>query len=74
MFAKTSQLVSHYFVTYFVLVAVTQLAWYKEDHEFFVGFSDGMLSRCTRDETDSVTVIEAHEVLNYDVTLFTQTE
>ena len=74
MFAKTSQLVTFYFVNCYVLVAVSQLAWYKEDHEFFVGFSDGMLSRCTRDETDSVTVIEAHEVLNYDVTLFTQTE
>ena len=74
MSAKTSQLFSLYFVTYYVLVAVTQLAWYKEDHEFFVGFSDGMLSRCTRDETDAVTVIEAHEVRKRDVTLFTQTK
>ena len=41
---------------------MTQLAWYKEDHEFFVAFSDGMLARCTRDETDPPAIIEAHEV------------
>ena len=46
----------------FCAVAVTQLAWYKEDHEFFVAFSDGMLARCTRDETDPPAIIEAHEV------------
>ncbi|XP_070543560.1 probable E3 ubiquitin-protein ligase HERC1 isoform X2 [Ptychodera flava] len=44
-------------------VSVTQMAWYDEDHQFAVGYSDGMVQFCSRHpfEPDPLQTTHAHE-------------
>ncbi|PVD19395.1 hypothetical protein C0Q70_19883 [Pomacea canaliculata] len=42
-------------------VSVTQLAWYDEDHRFAVGYSDGELALCSKNDFEDPVKVEAHK-------------
>lgn len=41
---------------------MTQLAWYDEDHRFAVGYSDGELALCSKNDFEDPVKVEAHKV------------
>ncbi|KAK7467957.1 hypothetical protein BaRGS_00036800 [Batillaria attramentaria] len=51
-------------------VSVTQLAWFDEDRRFAVGYSDGELALCSRNDLEEPVKVEAHQnsisVLHWD--------
>ena len=50
-------------VLYFnILVHVTCLEWFNEDHQFAVGYSDGHIYLASRHDIDAPVIIEAHQV------------
>lgn len=46
----------------FVLVSVTQIAWFEEDRPFAVSYSDGVISLCTKLEIDCPQDTKAFDV------------
>ncbi|XP_059169765.1 probable E3 ubiquitin-protein ligase HERC1 isoform X3 [Physella acuta] len=53
-------------------VSVTSIAWYEEDRRFAVGYSDGVISLCSRENFEQPVNIDAHKSsissLNWDPT------
>ncbi|KAH9513368.1 putative E3 ubiquitin-protein ligase herc1 [Bulinus truncatus] len=43
------------------IVSVTSIAWYEEDKRFAVGFSDGVISLCSRQDFEQPININAHK-------------
>lgn len=46
----------------FILVSVTQLAWFDEDKNFAVAYSDGVVSLCSKLDLEQPVTTEAHQV------------
>lgn len=51
-----------------VAVSVKYMAWFDEDKRFAVGYSDGMVYLCSKDDFQEPVAIEAHQVGSYFVT------
>ncbi len=49
--------------------SVSQLRWYDEDKKFAVGFSDGVVLLCAKDDFESVIPLEAHQVHPTEISL-----
>ena len=48
-------------------VAVSRISWYDEDKSFAVGYADGMISICSKEEYETPVSVEAHEVCGHYV-------
>ena len=44
-------------------MSVTQIQWYAENDRFAVGFADGVLSMCSKEQFEPPVSVEAHEVI-----------